>query len=81
MSKKEAFKLQYPIEVDGIETDTLHLRRMTVADLEAVEHEKNELKRGTAILARLANIPPAVVSTMDVADFEKISEKAAGFLV
>ncbi|WP_330927082.1 phage tail assembly protein [Candidatus Sororendozoicomonas aggregata] len=80
MSQKEAFKLNYPIEVDSIETDTLHLRRITVTDLEAQQVEKTELGKSILLVSRISGVSPAAIRTMDAADFNKLADKVVGFL-
>lgn len=76
----EAIKLQYPVKVDGVETDTLHLRRLTVADLEIVDSIKSELEKSIRMLSLVASMPVEAVKAMDVEDFQKVSEKIIGFL-
>ena len=78
--KKEPITLQYPIEVDGIETDTLHLRRVTIGDLEDFENEKSERKQFIKLLARLSGVPEKTIKTLDVKDFETATNKVADFL-
>ena len=78
--KKEPIKLQYPIEVDGIETDTLHLRRVTIGDLEDFENEKSERKQFIKLIARLAGVSEQTIKTLDVQDFETATDKVAVFL-
>lgn len=80
MAQKEAFTLKYPIEVDSVETDTLQLRRPTVADLEAMEGEKTEHKKAIKMISLLSNVPEKTVRTLDVSDYQKISERIYGFL-
>ncbi|MDD7806081.1 MAG: phage tail assembly protein [Endozoicomonas sp. (ex Botrylloides leachii)] len=80
MSQKETFMLKYPIEVDSIETNTLCLRRITVNDLEAIENEKSERKQTIKLLARISGVPEKSIKTMDVYDFNRITEKVLDFL-
>ena len=78
--KKEPVTLEYPIEVDGIETDTLHLRRVTIGDLEDFEHEKSERKQLIKLLARLSGVSEKTIKTMDVVDFETATNRVMDFL-
>ena len=82
MSRKtrEAFSLEYPIEIDGIETHTLHLRRVTVGDLEVIENEKSERKKVIKLLARLSGVPENEIRHLDVTDFDKATDKVLVFL-
>ena len=80
MSHKEPFTLTYPIEVDSIETDTLHLRRVTVNDLEAIEGEKSERRQVIKLLERISGVPEKTLKTMDVTDFNRATEQVLVFL-
>ena len=77
---REAFTLEYPIEIDGIETDTLHLRRVTIGDLEVIENEKSERKKVIKLLARLSGVPENEIRHLDVTDFDKATDKVLVFL-
>ena len=76
----ETITLAYPIEVDGVKTDTLHVRRLTVADLEIVDSITSELEKSIRMLSLVAALPIDAVKTMDVEDFQKVSERVVGFL-
>ena len=79
----EAFKLEYPIEVDGIETDTLNLRRITIGDLEDLDANKNaktERQRIIKLLSAISGAPEKSIKQMDAYDFERAVEQVMVFL-
>ena len=75
----EPVKLAYPIEVDGIETDTLHLRRPKVRDIKMMDNYKGDIEKSIALLAALCAVPPSSIEELDAADFDQLSRKIEGF--
>ena len=77
--EKKTFKLNRPIEVDGQQVTELHYREMLVSDVEAVDHEKSQLKRSCMIIANSCEVPPESISQMAYRDYERLSEEILGF--
>jgi len=70
-----AFELEYSVEVDGVQVDTLHVRRPTVKDqLNFEEGKGTEGRRVVLMLAALCDVPPKSIEALDAADFEGLSE-------
>ena len=80
MSTTETIKLKYPIEVDGIQTDTLHLRRPKVRDIRLMDQFEGDVEKTIQFMAALCQIPPAAIEEMDGEDFGLISGKVEGFM-
>ena len=78
---KEQVKLNYPIMCEGIEVDTIHLRRPKARDLKKMEKTKGgEVSQSIDLIADLAEMPPSAIEDLDAADFQKIGEVVSGFL-
>ena len=70
-----AFELDYSVEVDGVDVDTLHMRRPTVRDQLSFEEDKGtEGRRVVKLIANLCDVPPKSIEALDGADFERLSE-------
>ena len=80
MMKEETFKLEHPIEVDGVMTDTLKLRRPKVRDIKMMDQYPGDVEKSIYLLSALCEIPPDAVEEMDANDFGRISEKVSGFM-
>ena len=78
--KKEAISLAYPIEIDGVMTDTLYLRRPKVRDIKLMDSHPGEVDKSIHFLAALCEIPPAAIEDLDAEDFGKLSLKTEGFM-
>lgn len=76
----ETITLQYPVEVDGVATDTLTIRRPKVRDIKMMDQHKGEIEKSIHFIAALCEIPPASVEELDADDFGKLSEKVGGFM-
>jgi hypothetical protein len=73
-------ELEYPVEVDGVQVNTLAMRRPTVADQLAFEDGKGtEAKKTVNMMAALCDVPPATIQQLDIIDFQKLAEVMAGF--
>ena len=77
---KETIKLDYPILVDGIETDTLTMRRCLVKDIKGMDRITGDVGKSIYLMSELCGISPEAVESMDAADYFRLSEKVAGFL-
>ena len=80
MSKKETIKLNYPVEVDGVETDTLHMRRCLVSDIKALDKINGDIEGTIYLVSALCGIPTESVENMDAEDFINVGAKVADFL-
>ena len=78
--KKEKITLDYPITVDGVETDTLHMRRCRVSDIKALDKIAGDIEGTIYLVSALCEISPEAVESMDAADFMRVGEKVADFL-
>lgn len=73
--------LTYPVEAFGDEIKELEIkRRPTTKDLKAMDSETGEVAKTAALLAKLAEVPPATVDQMDASDFSKAADIVQGFL-
>jgi len=54
----DTITLTYPINVDGIETDTLHMRRPIVRDIKAISRIKDATESTIHLLSSLCTVPP-----------------------
>ena len=77
---RESLTLNYPIQIDGIETDTLHLRRVTIGDMEVIENEKSERKKVIKLLARISGVSENEIRQLDATDFDKATDQVLVFL-
>lgn len=73
--------LEHPIEANGEQLAKLTIgRRPTVADLKAMDGQKGEVAKTSALLAKLAGVPPSSIDQMDAGDFMRAGEVVEGFL-
>lgn len=77
---KETITLEYPISVDGIETDTLTMRRCLVKDIKGMDRITGDVAKSIYLISELCGISPASVENMDVTDYGEVAKKVAGFL-
>lgn len=76
----ETIQLEYPIEIDGVSTDCLSMRRPTVRDQLMFDEAKgSEARRVVKMIANLCEVAPSTIESLDTADFAKVSETLAGF--
>lgn len=73
-------KLNVPVTVDGTKTDKITLRRVTVADLEAIQSETGSFMRTKRLFHLSSGLPMDVISKMDAADYNRATEELADFL-
>lgn len=76
----ETIKLKYPIDVDGVQTDTLKLRRPKVRDIKLMDSFSGDIEKGIQLIAVLCEIPPASVEDLDADDFGVVSKKVGDFM-
>ncbi|GLR49222.1 phage tail assembly protein [Shinella yambaruensis] len=67
MASKQ-FKLSVPVTVDGTTYEILHIRALRFGDLESLFGAKNEIEAMKILLARLADVPQAVISSLEIDD-------------
>ena len=79
MQKK--IKLSFPVTSEGVEINTLALRRPKARDLKKMEKAGGgDITKSIDLIADLAEQSPATIEDLDAADFQKVSEVVAGFL-
>ncbi|WP_018694449.1 phage tail assembly protein [Algicola sagamiensis] len=75
MSHDIPFELDYPVNIDGVETNQLNLRRPKGKDIKKMQlSKKDELVKSYEFFADLAGIPPSVIDEMDAEDLKKLGE-------
>lgn len=73
-------KLTQPILVDGLNVDTLNLRRPVARDLRAVRNGASGMDFILDLAATCCAVPPSSIDQMDIADALKLTEVVSGFL-
>ena len=74
-------KLEYPITADGRTLDELTLRRPKVRDMLAADKGAGgEAEREIRMFANLAEVEPAIIEALDLADYAGLQEAYKGFL-
>ena len=71
----ETITLNYPIEVNGIETSTLTLRRPSVGDLLNSTVGKSTQEGEVYLLANLCGVAPDDIKRMDLSDYFQLQDK------
>jgi hypothetical protein len=72
--------LDHPITIDGAKIGELALRRPTVKDMRVARNSgKSDADQEIALIANLAQITPADVDSLDIADFVKVQKVLQGF--
>jgi len=72
--------LDFPIKIDGATIGELSLRRPTVKDMRVARNSaKDDASQEIALIANLAQITPADVENLDIADFVKVQNVLKGF--
>ncbi len=73
-------ELDYAIDIDGVEVDTLSMRRPTVRDQLTFEEGKGgDARKVITMVANLCDISPKAVEQLDQGDFVKLTETLQGF--
>jgi hypothetical protein len=78
-SATETINLVYPINVGGIETSSITIRRPLVRDMLKARNNKDEAKAELHLFSDLCQITPDEVQNLDWADYAKIQEVVKGF--
>ncbi|MEH0008071.1 MAG: phage tail assembly protein [Flavobacteriales bacterium] len=76
----EKVKLSYPVDVDGVEVDTLHVRRMKVRDIKNISKIKDTTESTIALLSALCSVPPESIEQLDMEDLATLSDKVEKFM-
>jgi hypothetical protein len=81
MATTTTIPLKHPIKVNGQERQTIELRRPKVSDYKAASRgggadEDKEIR----LVANLAQLTPAEVEELDMADMKVIQETLKGFI-
>lgn len=72
--------LEYPVKIDGATVNEIALRRPTVRDMRIARASKaSDAEQEIALIANLAQITPADVDALDIADFVKVQKVLQGF--
>lgn len=66
--------LDYPVQHEGREIQSLTFRRMKAKDALLAEGEENKARAGYLLFAALAGVDLAVIEELDIEDLEKIGE-------
>ena len=77
----ETIKLAHPVKVDGVEIDSITIRRPIVKDLIIAARAKNtnEVDQASRLVSILSELSPKTIESLDVADFTKIDAKVESF--
>lgn len=72
--------LQYPVEIDGVKTSALTLRRPKVRDQLTVDKMgASTAEKEVAMIAMLAEVAPNSLHELDSADYAALQKALAGF--
>ncbi|MBU2713636.1 phage tail assembly protein [Zooshikella harenae] len=78
---KSKITLNYPVTTEGVEVDTIYLRRPRAKDLKKMEDSKGgDITKSIELIADLAELVPSAIEDLDAGDFQKVNEVVAGFL-
>ena len=70
---EQKITLDFPIDIDGVKTDTLTVRRPTVQNrLDAEALTGSELSIEMIMIANLCDIPPGAVNNMMWSDYRRL---------
>lgn len=75
----QEINLDFPIKVDGIETDTINIRRATVGDMLNAQKKGTEGEKEISLLATLCTMSPKDFEKIDLSDYNKIKKVVEGF--
>ncbi|OSM01652.1 phage tail assembly protein [Magnetofaba australis] len=73
------YQLRHPIQIDGRTVQEINLRRLTVGDLEVMQHEQSDLGKSIQAIALSAQLSPEEVRLLDAEDFTQLGEVLGGF--
>ena len=77
----EKIQLDYPVDSDGVKTDTLTMRRAKVKDQVATDRiGGSDAEKEVRLFANLCEVAPATIEDLDMSDYKKLQEVYTGFL-
>lgn len=72
--------LHYPVKVDGIEYNSLTMRRPKSKDsLKAQSYKGSDAKRGVLLFSDLCGVSPDVIEELDEIDADTLGEQLQAF--
>ncbi|RQT18216.1 phage tail assembly protein [Burkholderia contaminans] len=79
--EKVTIKLDYPIDLNGVQCDTFTMRRPKVRDMRGAQKlAPNDTEEQELILfASLADVAPSDLDAMDMADYERVQDAYYSF--
>ena len=77
----QTIKLDYPVTAEGRTIDEITLRRPKVRDMLAADKGAgSEAEKEIRMFANLAEVAPAIIEGLDLADYQALQETYRGFL-
>lgn len=77
----QTVKLDYPVTAEGRSIDEITLRRPKVRDMLAADGSAgSEAEKEISMFANLAELAPATIEALDLADYQALQETYKGFL-
>ncbi len=74
-------KLTYPIQVNGVEVDTLKMRRAKLRDRLAVDKQLvSDGEKEVNLIANLCEVAPTDLDDIDMSDYKKLQDTLSDFL-
>lgn len=72
--------LQFPINVDGLELNSVTMRRPKLRDtLDAKKVKGDDMNQGIAMIASLCDLAPEHIAELDELDFESVQKQYMAF--
>ena len=73
--------LEYAIEVDGLSTNTLHVRRPKLKDMLNVDKDtRSDPEKEVQLLSNLCEVPMENLIELDLKDYHQLQATYQGFL-
>jgi len=73
--------LKHAIDIDGVKTAQLHIRRPKVRDMLSVEKStQNDAEKEINLFANLCELTPEQLLELDMADYAKLQKTYQSFL-
>ena len=77
----QTIKLDYPVTAEGQTIEEINLRRPKVRDMLAADKGAgSEAEKEIRMFANLAEVAPAIIEGLDLADYARLQESYKGFL-
>ncbi len=77
----ETIELKHPITLNGEDLQHLCLRRPKVRDMLAADKASgSDAEKEVRVFANLCEVAPTVIEELDIADYQALQERYAGFL-